>query len=95
MRSTASSVTFAHPFRLGRDARELPAGTYRIHTHQDVFEGSFDPVAVTSAVELIVEERGGSSSRMVGSADLETALARDIARSALPDGRDGNPDRDR
>jgi hypothetical protein len=81
-------VTFANPLRLGRDARELPAGTYRIDTLGRV-QGSFDPVAVTSAVELVVEEHGGSSSRMISPADLAAALARDFARSPPPTRRRG------
>jgi len=43
-RSVVSEVAFKHPFTFGRDARELQAGSYMVHTHQDVHQGAFDPI---------------------------------------------------
>ena len=90
-RSTASSVSFAHSFRLGADSRELPAGTYAIHTHEDRYESSFDPAYVVVEVELIVETLGRRSSRLVRPIDLEAAMARDAALVDLTTQLSENP----
>jgi hypothetical protein len=78
-RTTASAVTFAFPFRLGEDPRELPPGIYSIFTHEDTYLGSFDPVYVAVEVELVVETGGGRTSRLVRPIDLQLALERDAA----------------
>jgi len=91
-RTTASTVRFHHAFRIGRDARELPAGSYAIHTLEEVHQGAFDPVLVATSIDLMVETRGGSTSRVVRPADLRAALARDAW--ALEDMSE-NPDRGR
>jgi len=91
-RTTASTVRFDHPFRIGRDARELPAGSYAIHTLEEVHQGAFDPVLVAISIDLVVETRGGSTSRVVRPADLRAALVRDAC--ALEDMSE-NPDRGR
>ncbi|PAX06435.1 hypothetical protein [Sphingomonas lenta] len=94
-RTTASAVLFARPFRLGRDVRELPAGSYTIHTHEEMFEGAFDPVFVATSIELIVETCGGRASRIIAKSDLDAALARDAARAKLVDEPSETPDRGR
>lgn len=76
-RTTASSIVFEFPFRLGKDARELPAGTYSIFTHEDTYQGSFEPVYVAVEVELIVATNGVRTSRLVRPVDLKIALERD------------------
>jgi len=78
-RTTASSVAFEFPFHLGKDARELPAGTYSIFTHEDSYQGSFDPAYVAVEVELVVETNGVRTSRLVRPVDLKIALERDAA----------------
>lgn len=80
-RTTASTVSFEFPFRLGKDTREMSAGTYSIFTHEDTYGGSFDPVYVAVEVELIVETDGVRTSRLVRPADLKIALERDAAAS--------------
>jgi len=82
-RTTASWVRFAHPFRIGRDPRELPPGDYAIHTVEDVYQGAFEPMSVVRSIDLIVEGVGGSTTRVVLPADLRAAQQRDdaLARS--------------
>lgn len=92
-RSTASEVVFKHPFTLGRDKRELPAGTYTVHTHQDVYQGAFDPIYVTISVELVVVARGHTMSRFADPAEMKLALSKDENRTLLEDGTNENPDR--
>lgn len=82
-RVTSASVTFAHAFQLGRDTRELPPGTYRIDTHEDMFCGAFDPVFVATSVDLVVEHRGGTTTRTMQPSDLSVAIALDQTRSDL------------
>jgi len=96
-------VRFAHPFHLGRDPRELPAGIYAIHTVEDFYQGTFEQVSVVRSVDFVVEGVGGSSTRIIQPADLRAAQQRDDARAQqLDDARaqqlDGlneNPDRGR
>lgn len=91
-RVISASVTFAHVFRLGADARELPPGTYRIDTHEDVFCGAFAPVYVATSVDLIVEDHGGFTTRTVQPSDLVAAIGRDEARcELLRDASGGSP----
>ena len=86
-RTTESSVTFSRPFRLGRDARELPAGTYRLYTHEDLYEGAFEPVYVASSIELIVRASSGATSRIVLPSEFAAALALDAAQGGSPEDR--------
>ena len=91
-RTTASTIRFHHSFRIGRDPRELPAGTYTIHTVEEMYQGGFDPVFVATSVDLVVEARGGSTSRVIRPADLRAALDRDgFGQDELSE----NPDRGR
>ena len=82
-RVTSASVTSAHAFQLGRDTRELPPDTYRIDTHEDMFCGAFDPVFVATSVDLVVEHRGGTTTRTVQPFDLSAAIALNKTRSDL------------
>jgi len=88
-------VRFAHPFHLGRDPRELPAGIYAIHTVEDVYQGTFEQVSVVRSIDFVVEGVGGSSTRIVQPADLRAAQQRDDARAHQLDGLNENPDRGR
>jgi len=94
-RTAASWVRFAHPFRLGCDPRELPAGTYAVHTVEDVYQGAFEQVSVVRSLDFVVEGPGGSSTRIVQPADLRAAQQRDDARARQLDGLSENPDRGR
>ena len=80
-RTTSSVVSFLHPFRVGHDPRELPAGSYTLHTYEDVFEGAFEPVYVARSADLIVEDIGRTVARIVSPGELAEALQRDQARS--------------
>lgn len=91
-RTTSSTVSFAYPFRVGRDDRELPPGTYPIHTIEERYEGAFEPLFVQICVELVVEDHAGSSTRILRPADLRAAMARDAA-SVFPEEASENPDR--
>lgn len=90
-RTTTSTVVFRNAFRFEQDRRELPPGTYVIHTHEDVYEGAFEPLYLATCVELVVRETGRSISRVVPPSDFNAALARD----GLVDGLSENPDRGR
>lgn len=91
-RTTSSAVIFTHSFRLGADQRELPPGVYMIHTHEDVFCGAFDPAYVATSVDFVIEAPGGTSTRIVRPAEIEAALARDLATSRLLESLSENPD---
>lgn len=89
-RVTTSTIEFRSPFRIGRDPRELPAGSYTVHTTEDIYQGAFDRVGVAVSVDFMVEITGGSTCRIVKPADLRAALERDAQQ---PDEASENPDR--
>lgn len=89
-RVTTSTVAFRSSFKVGRDPRELPAGSYTIHTTEDIYQGAFDRVGVAVSVDLVVEITGGSTCRIVKPADLRAALERDAQH---PEEASENPDR--
>lgn len=76
-RTTATSVSFRHPFRLGSDVRELPPGSYAIHVHEDVYQGGGAPMFIAVSIDFIVETNGTTTTRIVKPEDLRAALARD------------------
>lgn len=81
-RTTSSAVTFVHPFVLGRDSRVLPAGVYTLHTREDAYAGPLHTAYVAVSVELEVHEAAGRiATRVIKPADLDAALARDLACS--------------
>lgn len=85
-RTTASSVRFHHPFRLGRNVRELPPGTYDIHVHEDVYQGVGAPMFMAKSIDFVVESNGTTTTRIVKPSDLRAALDKDVALSVDPDG---------
>lgn len=85
-RATFSSVTFEFPFVVGKDTRELAAGTYSISTYEDTYQGGFEPVYVAVEVELVVVNGGERTSRLLRPADLRAALERDAVASQLEKG---------
>jgi hypothetical protein len=81
-RTTSSTVVFVHPFTIGRDARELPAGTYRLHTQEEARVSAFHTAYVAVSIDLEVPEGPGRTAvRVVKPADFSAARARDLARS--------------
>ena len=92
-RSVSSEVKFTHPFRLGRDSREFPSGTYTMHTHEDVHQGMFNPIYIAVSVELVVTVEGTTFSRFAKPEEVRTALALDANRTFLNHGPSENPDR--
>lgn len=92
-RTTTSTVRFDHAFTVGRDTRELPAGVYAIHTHEEMCEGASQSLLVQTRVDLVVDRPGGSSTRLLRPADLREALAGDAARFSLLTEPSENPDR--
>ncbi len=82
-RSTRSTVTFAHPFRIAGYDDELPAGDYEVVVDEDLMEGlSFEAYRRTASYLLIGGKAGGrgpAEMRPIDPRDLEAALARDQA----------------
>jgi hypothetical protein len=79
MRSTASSVTFAHPFALKGVAGQQAAGTYEVETEEEIIETLHRTVYVRVATLLIIRSVGMTRTVTVDPHDLEAALARDRA----------------
>jgi hypothetical protein len=76
-RSTNSTVTFAHPFRIAGYETELPAGDYEMVAEEDRLQGlSFQADRRSRTFLLIHGAPGGWGAR-----DPEVALARDQATS--------------
>jgi hypothetical protein len=82
-RTTTTAVTFAHPFRLGSDTRELPAGTYPVHTDERRFSRGDRSWSVRAEVVVEVRQGGTTAFRHVAPADFDRALAADAATTAL------------
>ena len=82
-RSTKSTVTFAHPFRIAGYDDELPAGDYDVLVDEDLMEGlSFEAYRRTASYLLIGGQAGGrgpAEMRPIDPRDLDAALARDQA----------------
>lgn len=83
MRSTASTVTFAHPFTLPGYQDELPAGEYEVIVEEELLQGlSFEAYRRT-ATYLMVRGRKGrpgiTEMRPITRMDLETTLNHDLA----------------
>lgn len=82
-RSTKSTVTFAHPFRIAGYDDELPAGDYDVLVDEDLMEGlSFEAYRRTASYLLIGNQAGGrgpAEMRPIDPQDLDAALARDQA----------------
>jgi hypothetical protein len=85
-RTTTSTVTFAHPFRIPGYEDELPAGSYEVIADEDLLEGlSFEAYRRTGTFLLVdgqLGHRGQTEMRPINLNDLEAALARDPAQSA-------------
>ena len=80
-RTTTSAVTFSHPFRLGSDPRELPAGTYTLHTDEHQFSSGDRSWSARADVMVEVRQGGATAFRQVAPADLDRAVAADAART--------------
>ena len=82
-RSTRSTVTFVHSFRIAGYEDELPAGDYDVVVDEDLLEGvSFEAYRRTASYLLIGGQAGGrgpSEMRPIDPRDLDAALARDQA----------------
>lgn len=82
-RTTTSTVTFAHPFRIAGYEGELPAGSYEVVVDEDLLQGLSFEAYRRSGTFLMVPGAAGSwgavEMRPVDPRDLEAALARDQA----------------
>ena len=84
-RTTTSTVTFAHPFRVPGYEDELPAGRYEVIADEDLLEGlSFEAYRRTGTFLLVGGQpgrRGQTEMRPINWSDLEAAQASDRAQS--------------
>lgn len=81
-RQTSASVEFRHPFQIGDDERELPAGIYRIETLEEEHASPLGSFFVAVAIDLTVCGRECVSTRVLKPQDLRDALMRDRERNA-------------
>ena len=79
MRTTKSTVVFAHPFQLAPDAEAFPAGSYDLETDEEAFESSGPTVYVRVATLLFVKMGTTTSIHTVDPAMLTKALMVDAA----------------
>ena len=88
-RTVSTAVTFVHPFRIGRDARELPPGTYTLHTEEQLFSSGDRQWSTRADIMLEVRHGQHIAYRTVSPADLDAAIAHDAASAASIDGAGG------
>jgi len=93
-RVSKRTVSFSHPFTLGRSDDVLPAGDYEVETIEHRMDaGTGSVVHVRTSTELIIRTATGFKCREVAATQLEDALARDVALR-LEDPSE-NPDREK
>ncbi len=84
-RSRDRTWTFAQPFWLKGVDRELPAGSYRVATDEELIEGLSFPVYRRVATMLFVPSRNGTLEMLtVDPAELKAAHERDGAPGETP-----------
>ena len=85
IRTTKSTVTFMHPFRLGASGEQLPAGRYPIETDEELLEGLSFPAYRRTAImmQLIADplRPGIREVVVVDPQQFEEALAEDAAQA--------------
>ncbi len=83
MRSSRSTVTFAHPFSLAGFPGELPAGDYEVVVEEELLQGLGFEAWRRTAAYLTVRGRGRRAGRIemraISDSDLKAALGRDQA----------------
>lgn len=83
IRSSTSTVTFAHPVVLSGYSDQLPAGAYEVVVEEELLQGLTFVAYRRTATYLTVREPGGRSGcsemRPITERDLEMALRRDRA----------------
>ena len=81
-RARDKTLTFGKPFRLKGLDRELPAGSYRVTTDEELIEGLSFPVYRRVSTMLFAPGRGGALEMLVvDPLDLKAAQDRDAAAS--------------
>lgn len=80
-RSLRSTVVFRRPFVLKGLDREQPAGTYDVHTEEELLEGLTFPAyrRVSTMLTRRLATSGTTEAQFVDPAELERALAADRA----------------
>ena len=80
-RTTSSTVTFVHRFRIAGYDDELPAGAYEVSVEEELLEGlSFEAYRRTGTYLFVHGQAGGRGStemRLIDPRDLDAALVRD------------------
>lgn len=81
--------TFSRPFVLKGVGRELPAGSYRVATDEELIEGLSFPVYRRVATMIFTPGRNRASLEMlsIDPDDLQAAQERDAAALAAPAGK--------
>jgi hypothetical protein len=81
-RTTASDITFAHPFVLKAVKQPLGAGTYRLFVDEELIEGLSFPAFRRTSARLEIPAIGVPTtfrqSLQVDYAELEAALKTDV-----------------
>lgn len=83
MRTTKSSVTFTHPFRLDSFGAQFPAGRYLIETDEELLEGlsfaAYHRTAITMQLAADARRPGITEYAIIDPFQLDTALSLDAA----------------
>jgi hypothetical protein len=85
-RSRDRTWTFGNPFWLKGADRELPAGSYRVATDEELIEGLSFPVYRRVATMLFVPSRHGAAVEMlsIDPVELKAAHEKDGAAGVAP-----------
>jgi hypothetical protein len=85
-RTREQTWTFGSPFMLKGVGRELPAGSYRVATDEELIEGLSFPVYRRVATMIFAPGRNPASLEMltIDPEDLQAAQERDAAARAEP-----------
>jgi hypothetical protein len=88
-RTKEKTWTFSRPFMLNGVRRELPAGSYRVATDEELIEGLSFPVYRRVATMIFAPGRNRATLEMlsIDPDDLQAALERDAAAIPAPAGK--------
>jgi hypothetical protein len=81
MRTKARTVTFGHPFKLGREDDSFAAGEYLVQTDEEMIEGLSFPAWRRVATTIHVRRNGATQVLPIDPWALDLMLSQDAAAS--------------
>jgi hypothetical protein len=84
IRTTASTVSFAHPFMLAGMDRPFPPGTYQVETDEELLDGLSFYAFRRVSTSIHLTRAGITEVVVIDPAELDAALVLDRAKGPPP-----------